>query len=1058
MNGSPAESGVALSRVVAVVATLADGREQVGTGYLVTSRLVLTARHCTRDKTSGAGAATVRVIRASDLASTTEVTIVASDTRDIAVLLLAAPPWHGDLPGVSYGRVDRSQARILTNCAAIGYPSYQRDSSTGLRGHGELHGTIYATDQAEIARLLMREQMLSQIPPDKEDGRSLWGGMSGAVVFHAGFAIGVVVEHHPRQGDSAVQLETFDGLCTAAASDAGAAQIVERLGLGGVHGPSAVNGEPVIPVAGLVARLDPAGGLPRVDQLAPYQLGVTTSDYGAASSYGADDRYVPRTNHDVDEALYAALEPGKMVIVQGPSKVGKSRTAFEIVKRRWAKARIATPNPETLADLIEQPTLQATSDPIVLWLDDVHRFLTTSRPLNPVRFTRLLTRPGATIVLATLRTDAAQQLRGTAGELGADTRTLLQEATVIELTSTSNDPREQAAAHAAYPDQPLGSYGLAERLGYAPELLHAYRNCADSDPVAHTAIRVAVDWARVGLTRPLPEADLFALAKQALWEDRPDLDIDEAALAAATRSARTPLPGSRDAAPLTTHALPGQVRGYRAYDYLVAADDGQATLPRQIPALFWAQSLALGGPDDAVAIGLSAYNRGNIPQAIAATRAAADTGHTDAMANLGYLLMDRLYPPDLDGARKWYTKAARAGHTGAMINLGNLLKILDPPDLDGARKWWIKAADAGDTGAMCNLGLLLATRLEPPDLDGARKWWTKAADAGGLRAMYNLGLLLATRLEPPDLDGARSWYTKAARAGHTDAMANLGYLLRDRLDPPDLDGARKWWTKAADTGDIGAMYNLGVLMADRLDPPDLDGARKWWTKAADTGDIGAMCNLGVLLADRLDPPDLDGARKWYTRAADAGDAGARCNLGVLLADRLDPPDLERARKWYTKAARAGHTDAMYNLGVLLADRLDPPDLERARKWYTKAADAGHTDAMCNLGVLLADRLDPPDLERARKWYTKAADTGDTDAMCNLGVLLADRLDPPDLERARKWYTKAARAGDTGAMYNLGVLLAERLDPPEIDKAATWLMKAAHAGHPGALEVLTRESW
>lgn len=45
--------GIPIDRVVAVVARLANGLEQVGSGYLVGGWRVLTAEHCTRDKKTG---------------------------------------------------------------------------------------------------------------------------------------------------------------------------------------------------------------------------------------------------------------------------------------------------------------------------------------------------------------------------------------------------------------------------------------------------------------------------------------------------------------------------------------------------------------------------------------------------------------------------------------------------------------------------------------------------------------------------------------------------------------------------------------------------------------------------------------------------------------------------------------------------------------------------------------------------------------------------------------------------------------------------------------------
>ena len=43
------------------------------------------------------------------------------------------------------------------------------------------------------------------------------------------------------------------------------------------------------------------------------------------------------------------------------------------------------------------------------------------------------------------------------------------------------------------------------------------------------------------------------------------------------------------------------------------------------------------------------------------------------MSNLGVLLADRLYLPELDEARRWLDGRRRSRHPGAMFNLGLLL-------------------------------------------------------------------------------------------------------------------------------------------------------------------------------------------------------------------------------------------------------------------------------------------------------------------------------------------------------------------------------------------------
>ena len=227
---------VARERVVAVVASLPSGRTQVGTGYLVTGCLVVTAEHCTRDKITGAAAPQLRVVRASDGAELTPVDIVASAEQDIALLTLPPGGFGHDYAQPVYARVDQEHTGVLSDCVTIGFPLFQYDTDTRQRSTAELHGVIYQTDAAESGRLLMREPLLSSVSsPATLSTESAWGGLSGAVVFHAGEALGVVVEHHPQQSGSAVQLASFDQLAERAQVDPIAAQMATALGLTGAE-------------------------------------------------------------------------------------------------------------------------------------------------------------------------------------------------------------------------------------------------------------------------------------------------------------------------------------------------------------------------------------------------------------------------------------------------------------------------------------------------------------------------------------------------------------------------------------------------------------------------------------------------------------------------------------------------------------------------------------------------------------------------------------------------------------------------------------------------------
>jgi hypothetical protein len=153
----------------------------------------------------------------------------------------------------------------------------------------------------------------------------------------------------------------------------------------------------------------------------------------------------------------------------------------------------------------------------------------------------------------------------------------------IELASTLEDPAEQAAAREAYPRENLAVVGLGEQLAHAPALLRAYQDAKASDAVRYAVVRAAVDWARVGLHRPVPDAGLRNLTHAVLQAERPGVSVSDELISEALDWARTPRAGTGQATLLSSHPLPDDGCGYLPCDYLVAADDGQTGPPRPIP-------------------------------------------------------------------------------------------------------------------------------------------------------------------------------------------------------------------------------------------------------------------------------------------------------------------------------------------------------------------------------------------------------------------------------------------------------------------------------------------
>ena len=239
MIGSERWLGVPSDRVVAIEATLDTGKFQVGSGYLLNNGIVITARHCTADKRTGRPAVSIKVVRRSDGAyGTAQVLAAALDVAVLAVPESASWTSVGQLDLPRFGRVDASYSGELLGCEAVGFPLWQLDPHQRHRHAAELHGSIRATEGAESGLLVMRDPTLwdvgipDGVAPDDRLPDSPWGGLSGALVFHSGTGLGVVIEHHPWQGHSALTIMPIQRVATAAArGDPDAIKVASTLGL-----------------------------------------------------------------------------------------------------------------------------------------------------------------------------------------------------------------------------------------------------------------------------------------------------------------------------------------------------------------------------------------------------------------------------------------------------------------------------------------------------------------------------------------------------------------------------------------------------------------------------------------------------------------------------------------------------------------------------------------------------------------------------------------------------------------------------------------------------------
>jgi hypothetical protein len=198
-------SGLDPQRAAEVMATNAAGNVERGSGYLVTSQLVLTAAHVI----AGAVSIRVRFDADQDKEWTADVETRLSDLgADIALLSIVESsiiPPRAELavkPAV-FGRI----LRPPVDCEAVGFPLFKlrddrmRPGADGLPSQyrDSKHATGTATTWSNRREGTM-EVRVDAPERDPDPQRSPWEGMSGAAVFGGDYLIGVIGKHHRSDG------------------------------------------------------------------------------------------------------------------------------------------------------------------------------------------------------------------------------------------------------------------------------------------------------------------------------------------------------------------------------------------------------------------------------------------------------------------------------------------------------------------------------------------------------------------------------------------------------------------------------------------------------------------------------------------------------------------------------------------------------------------------------------------------------------------------------------------------------------------------------------------
>jgi TolA-binding protein len=523
-----------------------------------------------------------------------------------------------------------------------------------------------------------------------------------------------------------------------------------------------------------------SGRLPTVAEVPPYGVvGVSPSKY---LERDPDPPYIRR---DIDECLDDALVRHRFLVLVGHSKAGKSRSAFEAMRRLFPTSTLVVPLSSTrsLAELIRDPPFDVDAPLAVLWLDDLDRYLGDATGVDHALLNEAGHAHRRWVLLGTISRRSRDRLADLSGAIGSAARALLEQATQVELPSRlSADELDEAQRR--YPGEAFGRGGrsIGEQAVLADKLERRYQLGPAAAPLGWALVRAAIDWRRTGMIRPIQPADLRELALRYL--DRPRGDrLREAAYERALAWARWQV-AQRIALLQASTDPPTR---YRAFDHIVEYADRQAGPGTGVPSATWEFVLERASPEEAARIGFVAHTGHAHEPAHAAWSQASASSDEDvawwAAQQLAALPGGRRDGEDDQVPGEELLAAVRPERLPSRaVDQG--LRLVRHGDLRSARLAFAQAIASGDPDeaprAAVHLGLLFE---EEGDLEGADEAfrWAVASGHADYAPWGTLGLgSLLVRLG--DVAYARRAYRQVVESGHPDAGAEAA--RRRKALPP----------------------------------------------------------------------------------------------------------------------------------------------------------------------------------------------------------------------------------------------------------------------------------
>lgn len=520
--------------------------------------------------------------------------------------------------------------------------------------------------------------------------------------------------------------------------------------------------------------------LPLMREADPYRLlGVFQST--VAQPFATSGGRPPYVERDIDAEIRRALRSSRLLVLTGPSKAGKSRTAFEaaysvhgdrplIVPRAPVTRRDAGEAGQPLVAMAEEPLLGGI--PAVLWLEKAEIHMRNGHLTSDI-VGDLCDRFSDLVIIATITKQDLDSLLGNPAMAPMLTDLLEDSRTTLKYLKADLSEPELRKAVEQYPgdENRPGFKRLGEYFSAWDRLFGMYQAREEKNRAGAAVIRAALDWQRAGATRPIIYDELFDLAVPYLQDVDVGLDLTAEVFEDGLTWTRTPV--------VSSAALLTRVEG---------GEDGFRVFPR---LLEWAQTPARGGEADGVG---PSGEFAPIP---------------DRPIPGSMMLNENPVPP---GTWDFVLRHARAGDYLSIATAAIQADQSTIADQAIARA----AAEQGPAGALASIiqGNLLQTRKA---IDLAAAAYERAADSRYREpasvAAFELGRLHSRNDRP---ESAKEMYRKAITDGGSTmkAYAEL-YLAGVLLSEGDRDA---WKAHTSTSMSIGHWSSLERFLASEESP------------------------------------------------------------------------------------------------------------------------------------------------------------------------------------------------------------------------------------------------